>query len=139
MRDFVRVSVWVFVLLFGGVAVGQESPPKPDVVQEMKANPFRRELLRAITQGVANKEITRVQAMQLRAGCFSPAFLAMAEKVAVTQMAFSGEDVPTNDEGKVEVRDWAAFLDFLVKLLPILLDLLDRFTFNGGGEYHAYA
>ena len=126
------IRVLIFLLL-GSVCCstvkGQDTPPpKSDAVQQMAANPFRRELLKAITAGVASKEITHAQALRLRVACFSPAFLANAEKVALVQMAFSGEDVPTDDEGKVEVRDWQAFLDFLVKLLPILLDLLDRFT-----------
>jgi hypothetical protein len=127
----IRVLIFcLFGLACCSSVKGQETPPpKSDVVQQMAANPFRRELLKAIPAGVERKEITRAQAMTLRAACFSPAFLRMAEVVARVQMSMSGEDVPEGEDGKLEVRDWSAFFDFLVKLLPILLDLIDRFSF----------
>jgi H+/gluconate symporter-like permease len=131
------IRVLIFLLLgsvCSGVVAQEPVPPKADVVQQMAANPFRRELLKAITAGVANKEITRAQAMTLRTACFAPAFLKRAEEIAKVQMALSGEEVEENAEGKVEVRDWSAFLDFLIKLLPILLDLIDNFTFFDGGS-----
>lgn len=144
----IRVLIFLLFGLVVSCVVAQEPvPPKVDTVQQMSVNPFRRELLKAITAGVAKKEITRAQAMTLRGACFSPAFLKQAEGIAKVQMAMSGEDVEENADGKIEVRDWSAFLDFLVKLLPILLDLIDKFTYLDGGFhhyikggfYHAYA
>lgn len=132
-----RLFALILCLFCCSAVVGQEpGPPKQDVVQEMRANPFRRELLKAITAGVASKEITRAQAMTLRTACFAPAFLKRAEFIAKAQMAMSGEDVEENADGKIEVRDWSAFLDFLIKLLPILLDLIDKFTYLDGGFHH---
>jgi hypothetical protein len=114
-------------------------PPKSTAVEQLNTNPFRRELLKAITEAARKREITPAQALRLRVASFSPAFLKTAEDVAKTQMAFSGEEVPVDDEGKIEVRDWSAFFDFLVKLLPILLELIKGFTMLGHDLETSYA
>jgi hypothetical protein len=48
-------------------------------------------------------------------------------------MAFSGEEVPTDADGKIEVSriDWESLISFLERLIPILLKLLDLFALNG--------
>ena len=138
------IRVLIF-LLFGSVCSGvvaqEPVPPKSDVVQEVSANPFRRALLKAAQTAAAKKEISRAQVIQLRVATLSPAFLAQAERLAVVQMSFSGEEVPTDADGKIEVGkiDWDALLAFIEKLLPLILKLIDIFAFNGGGVYHAYA
>jgi hypothetical protein len=136
----IRVLIFcLFGLVCSGV-VAQE-PPKQDVVQEVSENKFRRALLKAAQTAAANKEISRVQVIQLRVASLSPAFLAQAERLAVVQMAFSGEEVPTDADGKIEVSriDWEGLAAFLERIIPLILKLIDLFAFNSGGVYHAYA
>lgn len=135
------IRVLVFLLLgfaCSGVVAQEPVPPKKDVVQEVSANPFRRELLKAAQVAAANKEITRAQVIQLRVATLSPAFLAQAERLAVVQMAFSGEEVPVDGEGRIEVGkiDWEGLAAFLEKIIPLILKLIDLFALNDGGFHH---
>ena len=132
----------LFLLLFSSVAVGQEvPPPKQDVVEQVQENRFRRALLRAAQSAAAKKEISRAQVIQLRVASLSPAFLAEAERLAVVQMAFSGEEVPVDDDGKIEVSriDWEGLAAFLERLIPLILKLLDLLAMNSGGDVYAIA
>ena len=136
-----RALILCLLLVLCPVAVAQDSPPKNDVVQEVSENKFRRALLKAAQTAAAKKEISRLQVIQLRVATLSPAFLVQAQQLAVVQMAFSGDDVPTDADGKIEVSriDWEGLAAFLERIIPLILKLLDLFAFNGGGEYHAYA
>ena len=136
-----RALILCLLLVLCPVAVAQDSPPKNDVVQELSENKFRRALLKAAQTAAAKKEISRIQVIQLRVATLSPAFMVQAQRLAVVQMAFSGEDVPTDADGKIEVSriDWEGLAAFLERIIPLILKLLDLFAFNGGGEYHAYA
>ena len=136
-----RALILCLFMVLCPVAVAQDSPPKPDVVQELSENKFRRVLLKAAQTAAAKKEISRIQVIQLRVATLSPAFLVQAQQLAVVQMAFSGDDVPTDADGKIEVSriDWEGLAAFLERIIPLILKLLDLFAFNGGGEYHAYA
>lgn len=133
-----RTWMLFLCLCFCPVVVAQDSPPKKDVVQEVSANPFRRELLKAAQVAASKKEITRAQVIQLRVATLSPAFLAQAERLAVVQMAFSGDEVPVDGDGKIEVGkiDWEGLAAFLEKIIPLILKLIDIFAMNSGGFHH---
>ena len=137
----IRVLIFLLLGLVCSGVVAQDLPPKNDVVQEVSENKFRRALLKAAQTAAANKEISRVQVIQLRVASLSPAFLAQAERLAVVQMAFSGEEVPTDADGKIEVSriDWEGLAAFLERIIPLILKLIDLFAFNSGGVYHAVA
>jgi hypothetical protein len=106
-------------------AVEAQSP----VVEEVSNNKFRQALLKAAQEAAKKGELKRIDVVRLRVATLSPAFLERAEMLAKVQMSASGEDIPVNEDGRIEIRDWEAFLQFLVKLLPLLLKLLDAFTF----------
>jgi hypothetical protein len=99
------------------------------VVEEVSNNKFRSALLKAAQEAAKKGELKRIDVVRLRVATLSPAFLERAEMLAKVQMSASGEDIPVDEDGRIEIRDWEAFLQFLVKLLPLLLKLLDAFTF----------
>jgi hypothetical protein len=99
------------------------------VVEEVSNNKFRSALLKAAQSAAKKGELKRIDVVRLRVATLSPAFLERAEMLAKVQMSASGEDIPVDEDGRIEIRDWEAFLQFLVKLLPLLLKLLDAFTF----------
>ena len=100
------------------------------VVEEVSNNKFRSALLKAAQSAAKSGELRRIDVIRLRVATLSPAFLEQAQELAVIQMAFSGEEVPTDADGKIEVSriDFEKLLDFLERLLPLILKLLDLFT-----------
>jgi hypothetical protein len=112
-------------------AVQAQSP----VVEEVSNNKFRSALLKAAQEAAKKGELRRIDVVRLRVATLSPAFLERAEMLAKVQMSASGEDIPVGEDGRIEVRDWGAFLEFLERLLPLLLKLLDLFAFNGGQSF----
>jgi hypothetical protein len=112
-------------------AVQAQSP----VVEEVSNNKFRSALLKAAQEAAKKGELKRIDVVRLRVATLSPAFLERAEMLAKVQMSASGEDIPVGEDGRIEVRDWGAFLEFLERLLPLLLKLLDLFAFNGGQSF----
>jgi hypothetical protein len=117
--------------LFCGSVVAQDQVP---VVEQVRVNKFRQSLLKAADAAAKAGEIKRVDVVRLRVATLSPAFLAQAERLAVIQMAFSGEEVPTLDDGRIDVAkiDWEGLILFLEKLIPLILKLIDLFAMNGG-------
>jgi hypothetical protein len=126
--------VLALCVLFGGAAVAQDAaePKKSTVAEQVSENKFRRVLLKAAQSAAAKKEISRGDVIRLRVASLSPAFLAQAERLAVVQMAFSGEEVPVDDDGKIETSkiDWDALLSFIERLIPLILKLIDLFALN---------
>lgn len=131
----IRLLILCFLGCSVASAVAQEPVP---VVEKVKVNKFRQALLKAADSAAKAGEIKRADVVRLRVASLSPAFLQQAERLAVVQMAFSGDEVPTLDDGRIDVAkiDWDALLAFLEKLIPIILQLIDMFALNGlfGGE-----
>ena len=110
------------------------------VVEEVSSNKFRSALLKAAQEAAKSGELRRIDVIRLRVATLSPAFVEQAQELAVIQMAFSGEEVPTDADGKIEVSriDWESLISFLERLIPLILKLIDLFAFNAGG-FHVYA
>jgi len=87
---------------------------------------FHRGIIRAAVNASRRGDISRRDVIKIRVAMLSPAFRESAQDLAVTQMVFSGGDVPTNEQGAVEVSriDWDGLTAFLEKLIPLLLQLL---------------
>lgn len=91
---------------------------------------FHRNVIKAAMELHKKGEIKRGQLLRLRICMLSPAFRNSAEELAITQMVFSGaENVPMNEDGVVERSqiDWDALLEFLEKLVPIILQIISIF------------
>ena len=134
-----RLAVLMFCFLVPAAVFAQDVVPKPDVVAEVSESKFRRAMLKAAGVAAQKGEIRRLDVIKLRVASLSPAFLVQAQRLAVVQMAFSGDEVPTDADGKIEVSriDWESLITFLERLIPLILKLIDLFAF-GGGAYHAY-
>jgi hypothetical protein len=118
-------------------------PPKQDVAEQVSRNPFRSALLKAADAAARKGELRRLDVVRLRVATLSPAFVERAQELAVVQMSFSGEDLgdlPLDKDGKIEVSriDWQGLIEFIERLLPLILRLLDLFTFLPGASFHAY-
>ena len=92
---------------------------------------FRRAMRKAIAKARKDGTINFRQAATLQTASFSPAFIDRAEELAVIQMALSGapigdDVVPVNSDGQIDRPriDWDKLGDFLVKILPVLLEFL---------------
>jgi hypothetical protein len=135
MRLFLLLLVSLFAVT-PSVSLAQV----PDVVEEVSQNKFRAALLKAAQASAKSGELKRLDVIRLRVATLSPAFLKQAQELAVIQMSFSGEDVPTDADGKIEVNriDWEGLITFLERLLPLILKLIDLFAFSGG-VYHDVA
>jgi hypothetical protein len=106
---------------------------KQDLVEELSNNKFRQSLLKAADSAARKGDLRRLEVVRLRVATLSPAFVQRAQDLAVIQMAFSGEDVPVNDDGKIEVNriDWEGLIAFLERLIPLILKLIDLFAYIG--------
>ena len=133
--------VFLALCLVACPVVAQESPKKPDVVEELSNNRFRATLLKAADSAARKGEIRRLDVVRLRVASLSPAFVARAQELAVLQMSASGDDLgdlPIGDDGKIEVNriDWENLLAFIERLIPLILRLIDLFSMNGGSVYY---
>ena len=110
-----------------------EAQSPPSVVEEVSNNKFRAALLKAAQEAAKKGELRRVDVIRLRVATLSPAFVEQAQELAVIQMAFSGEEVPTDADGKIEVSriDWEGLISFLERLIPLILKLLDLLAMAG--------
>ena len=107
--------------------------PNAPAVQEtgiFARSEFHKSVVKAAKEMRKKGELTRAQELKLRVALFSPAFQKHCEDVAVVQMVFSGSDsVPMSADGMVDRAsiDWDGLIDFLTRLIPILLQLLEIF------------
>ena len=138
-----RFVVCLFAVLFTAFSSLQPSPVEaqspPSGVEEVSNNKFRAALLKAAQEAAKKGELRRVDVIRLRVATLSPAFVEQAQELAVIQMAFSGEEVPTDADGKIEVSriDWEGLASFLERLIPLILKLIDIFAFAPGAA-HVY-
>ena len=96
------------------------------------ADTFRETLTKAIVEARKNGKINFREAVKLRVAMRSPAFVQRAQELAVTQVAFSGEEsdaVPFDEDGVVMVEgiNWEGLAKFLEAFVPLLLSLLKAF------------
>lgn len=122
------------VLSMGQFATAQTTTQLPQVTQtqdgdEVAGDQFALSLRSAIVKAQRDGTITRRERLRLTIALFSPAFRSHAKELAVTQMAFSGEEVPTLEDGRIDVAsiDWNGLADFLERIVPILLQLIQLF------------
>ena len=108
--------------------VAAQSP----VVEEVSNNKFRSALLKAAQEAAKKGELKRIDVVRLRVATLSPAFLERAEMLAKVQMSASGEDIPVDEDGRIEIRNWEEFLTFLEKLLVLIIKLIDAFALLDG-------
>jgi hypothetical protein len=104
-------------------------------IETVGSTGFHQALIRAAMKAQQEGKIKRVELIRLRLAMMSPAFRQHAEDLAIIQMAASGSDsVTLTDTGKIDRAsiDWEKFLAFLEKLIPIILQLIDAFSF----QYH---
>lgn len=112
------------------------SVAQDSAVDAVVGSPFRKALLEAGAKAVKDGKLKRIDLIRLRVATLSPAFLEHAQDLAIVQMAFSGDDVPTNDDGVIDAGsiDWEGLALFLEKLIPLLLRLIDALALlNGEG------
>jgi hypothetical protein len=105
---------------------------KPEPAESSNVK-FRRSLLSAANKSAKAGKIKRRQVLALRINTLSPAFLDAAKQVCVAQMYFSAADekyVPVTSDGHVDVDgiDWDALADFLERIVPIILQLIEIFS-----------
>lgn len=115
---------------------------KQDIIEELNNNKFRQSLLKAANSAAKKGEFRRIDVIKLRVATLSPAFVEKAQELAVIQMAFSGEDVPLDADGKIEVSriDWEGLIVFLERLLPLIIKLIDLFaSIDNGMSFEAVA
>jgi hypothetical protein len=84
---------------------------------------FRATLLKAAEQAYRDKEISRFELARIRiASVLRPQVIAEAQAVA-TEEAVTAKVMSAQDAGAVTAFDWSKLLDFLIKILPLLLAL----------------
>ncbi len=103
----------------------------PASSQVIGRSDFHKGVVKAVGAAVRKGELSRSASIRIRVAMLSPAFRKHAEDLAVIQMAFSGDDVPVNDDGTLNRAgiNWEELIIFLEKLLPLILKLLE---FIGG-------
>lgn len=108
-------------------------------VESVLGNPFRQALVKSAVAAAKSGKIKRIELIRLRVATMSPAFLEHAQELAIIQMAFSGDEVPLGEDGSVDEAaiDWDKLASFLEKIIPLILQLIDKFalTWEGGVFY----
>lgn len=95
---------------------------------------FHKALLKAAVQANRNGTINRAQLAKLRLALLSPAFRNKAETLAIIQIASSDQDgapyVQYSEDGSVirERIDWDGLINFLERLLPLILKIISIFS-----------
>ena len=123
--------------MFGLSSLESKTIPPHILAQVDEAKPvatdnFRKAMLAAVVDARKSGKITLRDAVKIRVASMSPAFVERAQDLAVTQMAFSGEEsdaVKRDEDGMIEVAsiNWEGLAKFLEAFLPLLLSLLKAF------------
>jgi len=101
-----------------------------------RGDDFHRAAVRSIRMARKNGTLTARQAVTIRTRLLAPAFRAEIKNLALAQMVFSGDDsraLPFDDDGKIieTAIDWGGFADFLERIWPLVLQLLQSFGLGG--------
>ena len=109
------------------VETAKVAEPATDERVETSVDRFHRALIAAAQKQVRDGKLKRGDLIRLRVAMLSPSFRRQAEDLAIIQMSASGEDgLPIGEDGLVDraAIDWDKLLDFITKLIPIILDLI---------------
>jgi hypothetical protein len=125
------VIVFIFGLIFGcGACEGQiipEAAVKTEIVEaSLTEKTFHRSVIKAALVSAERNEISRLDVLRIRMAMLSPAFRKHAEDLAVLQMYFHDGNIPLNVDGTVNRSsiDWSKLMEYLIKLLPLFLEIL---------------
>jgi len=114
----------------GSTSELQDKDSFSNIVEVEAQSQFHRNVIKAAMKLHKDGKLKRSKVLRLRICMLSPAFRNAAEELAITQMVFSGaESVPMDENGIVERAniDWDKLLEFLEKLIPIILQIISIF------------
>jgi len=97
------------------------------VSEQVADRSFQRNVIKAAQEAARKGDISRIDALKLRIAFLSPAFRQHAEDLAVLQMYFyDASALPLSADGVIERGniDWSKLMDYLIKLLPLFLEIL---------------
>jgi hypothetical protein len=97
------------------------------LVEEKADKSFHRQIVKATQEAAKRGEISRIDALKLRIAFLSPAFRQHAEDLAIVQMYFHDPmALPLSADGSIERAniDWSKLMDYLIKLLPLFLEIM---------------
>lgn len=141
------LSVLILLVATSSVVSGQDvkdstkSPAGPtvavpqtvvEVFKDVTATDrFTAAYVKVLKKLVDATELTPAEELRLKIAVYTPAGNFLFKEYAVTQMALSldADALPFNDVGKIDRDniDWDGFDDFLIKVVPFHLELLERF------------
>ncbi len=130
-RLFLFAVFFTVLSAIGGVSDGrQEQEPSKVEVREAQDS-FHRAVIQAAIKAHKEGKIKRLDVVRLRVAMITPAFRKQAEDMAVLQMSASGsEAAPIGEDGQIDRGsiNWEGIAAFLEKFIPLLLQLLDAFS-----------
>jgi hypothetical protein len=94
---------------------------------------LRRAIIQSGRKAVREGSLNRSDFLRIRVGTLAPAVLKSIEDVAIMQMLASGDDtsgvLEMDADGKVDRAsiDWEKLLEFIERLLPIILQIISIF------------
>ena len=128
IKSFIVGLLFVGLFAAGSMAQLGNAPivPKQDeikVVEVKDGNSFHKSVIRGAIKAQRDGKITRKQLRRIRVAMLSPAFREQVKELATVQMLSSGESDKIPRIG--ENIDWDALGDFLERIWPLVLQLLD--------------
>lgn len=89
---------------------------------------FKESLINAARQAREDGAIGPLQFLHIRAACMNSHFVSDAEKLVKEEAAAKGQAIPksTDASGKESI-DWAAILEFIKGLIPLIMQLISLF------------
>lgn len=105
---------------------------------KVRLGTLRKAVRKATRKAVKEKKLTFKQGIDIRVHTISPAFIQAVENLAVAQLRYSGEALPTKEDGSVDrtAIDWDKLLAFIERLLPLILELIDALASNDMERAH---
>jgi hypothetical protein len=143
---FGQTSDGIFVNRPGSELTGPQETVQETAIQETRIDVFRRIARQKIRAAVRSGKLTGRQARQARRVANRmgsvPAFAQLCERRAMQQLYYNalltGDDslLPMNDDGTINKAaiDWQGLGDFIERIIPILIMLLELFDKAAGFE-----